>query len=134
MVHIGQISRSRHIRGVALPRVQPIIPTWRKEPFYDPEWRLTLTAGGNWIRNFSSAILARGNRLACADDSGRTYRPVVRNHPDMSGWQTTPPREWTRRPQRGKLVCSARVLKLLITLGFVLDSALARPRRPLYTR
>jgi len=37
-VHIGQISRSRHIRGVALPRVQPIIPTWRKEPFDDPEW------------------------------------------------------------------------------------------------
>ena len=37
-VHIGQISRSRHIRGVALPRVQPIIPTWRKEPFDDPDW------------------------------------------------------------------------------------------------
>jgi len=37
-VDIGQISRSRHIRGVTLPRVQPIIPTWRKEPFDDPEW------------------------------------------------------------------------------------------------
>src|SRR6516225_233188 len=35
---IGQNQRSRHIRGVALPRVQPIIPTWRKEPFDDPEW------------------------------------------------------------------------------------------------
>jgi ATP-dependent DNA ligase len=23
---------------VTLPRVQPIIPTWRKEPFDDPEW------------------------------------------------------------------------------------------------
>jgi bifunctional non-homologous end joining protein LigD len=23
---------------MALPRVQPIIPTWRKEPFDDPEW------------------------------------------------------------------------------------------------
>src|SRR6516225_12141834 len=32
------MSRSRHICGVTLPRVQPIIPTWRKEPFYDPEW------------------------------------------------------------------------------------------------
>jgi len=31
-------SWSRHIRGVALPRVQPIIPTWRKEPFDDPDW------------------------------------------------------------------------------------------------
>jgi bifunctional non-homologous end joining protein LigD len=24
--------------GMTLPRVQPIIPTWRKEPFDDPEW------------------------------------------------------------------------------------------------
>jgi hypothetical protein len=23
---------------MTLPRVQPIIPTWRKEPFDDPEW------------------------------------------------------------------------------------------------
>ena len=36
--HWDKISRSRHIRGVTLPRVQPIIPTWRKEPFDDPEW------------------------------------------------------------------------------------------------
>jgi bifunctional non-homologous end joining protein LigD len=35
---VDKINRSRHIRGVALPRVQPIIPTWRKEPFDDPEW------------------------------------------------------------------------------------------------
>jgi bifunctional non-homologous end joining protein LigD len=24
--------------GMTLPRVKPIIPTWRKEPFDDPEW------------------------------------------------------------------------------------------------
>ena len=35
---MDKISQSRHIRGVTLPRVQPIIPTWRKEPFDDPEW------------------------------------------------------------------------------------------------
>ena len=35
---VDKISRSRHIRGVTLPRVQPIIPTWRKELFDDPEW------------------------------------------------------------------------------------------------
>jgi bifunctional non-homologous end joining protein LigD len=35
---VDKISRSRHIRGVALPRAQPIIPTWRKEPFDDPDW------------------------------------------------------------------------------------------------
>ena len=35
---VDNISRSRHIRGVILLRVQPIIPTRRKEPFDDPEW------------------------------------------------------------------------------------------------
>jgi bifunctional non-homologous end joining protein LigD len=35
---LDKIGRSRHIRGVTLPHVQPIIPTWRKEPFDDPEW------------------------------------------------------------------------------------------------
>jgi len=35
---IGQIRWSRHIRGVTLPRVQPIISTWRKKPFDDPDW------------------------------------------------------------------------------------------------
>jgi ATP-dependent DNA ligase len=31
-------SADRAIRGVMPPRVQPIIPTWRKEPFDDPDW------------------------------------------------------------------------------------------------
>jgi bifunctional non-homologous end joining protein LigD len=35
---LDKISRSRHIRGVTLPRVRPIIPTRRKEPFDDPDW------------------------------------------------------------------------------------------------
>jgi bifunctional non-homologous end joining protein LigD len=35
---VDNINRSRHIRGVVLPRVQPIIPTRRKEPFDDPDW------------------------------------------------------------------------------------------------
>ena len=35
---MDKAGRSRHIRGVTLPRVQPIIPTRRKEPFDDPEW------------------------------------------------------------------------------------------------
>ena len=35
---MDKISRSRHIREVTLPRVQPIIPTCRKEPFDNPEW------------------------------------------------------------------------------------------------
>jgi hypothetical protein len=35
---VDKINRERHIREVTLPRVQPIIPTWRKGPFDDPEW------------------------------------------------------------------------------------------------
>ena len=35
---VDKINRERHIRGVPLPRVQPIIPTRRKEPFDHPEW------------------------------------------------------------------------------------------------
>jgi bifunctional non-homologous end joining protein LigD len=35
---LDKISRSRHIRGMTLPRVQPIIATWRKEPFGNPDW------------------------------------------------------------------------------------------------
>jgi bifunctional non-homologous end joining protein LigD len=35
---VDKISGSRHIREVTLPRVQPIIPTRRKEPFDDPDW------------------------------------------------------------------------------------------------
>src|SRR5262249_50190021 len=27
-----------HIPEMPLPRIQPIAPTWRKEPFDDPEW------------------------------------------------------------------------------------------------
>jgi ATP-dependent DNA ligase len=35
---VNKINRWRHILGVVLPRVQPIIPTRRKEPFDHPEW------------------------------------------------------------------------------------------------
>ena len=35
---VDKIDRERHIREVTLPSVQPIIPTWRKEPFDGPEW------------------------------------------------------------------------------------------------
>ena len=35
---MDKISRSRHIRGVTLPRVQPIIPCWRREPFDHSDW------------------------------------------------------------------------------------------------
>jgi len=56
--------------------------------------------------------------------------PIIRNLPDISGWQTTRSREWTGRPRRGKLAPSVRVLKLLNSRGFLVSSMLARPRRP----
>jgi len=34
---LDKIPRSRHIRGTTLPRVQPIIPIWRKAPLDDPD-------------------------------------------------------------------------------------------------
>jgi hypothetical protein len=35
---LDKISRSRHIPGVTLLRVQPIVPIRRKEPFDHPDW------------------------------------------------------------------------------------------------
>ena len=35
---LDKIRRSRHIPGMTLPRVQPIVPAWRKAPFDDPDW------------------------------------------------------------------------------------------------
>jgi ATP-dependent DNA ligase len=34
--------------GMTLPRVQPIIPTWRKEPFDDSEWLFDFKYDGFW--------------------------------------------------------------------------------------
>lgn len=31
-------SACRHVHGMTVPQVQPIVPTWRKEPFDDPDW------------------------------------------------------------------------------------------------
>src|ERR1700746_1212356 len=40
------LCRSRHVSGMTLPQVRPIIPTWRKEPFDDPDWLLDLKYDG----------------------------------------------------------------------------------------
>jgi ATP-dependent DNA ligase len=38
MAFIDKISSPRHIPRMSLPRVQPIIPVSRKDPFENPEW------------------------------------------------------------------------------------------------
>jgi bifunctional non-homologous end joining protein LigD len=59
---------------VTLPRVQPIIPTWRKEPFDDPDWLfdfkydgfrfISISRNGNLLSRFE----ALGEQLAAVLD------------------------------------------------------------------
>jgi bifunctional non-homologous end joining protein LigD len=35
---VAGLTARGHIPEMSLPRIQPIAPTWRKEPFDDPEW------------------------------------------------------------------------------------------------
>ena len=77
---LDKICRSRHIRRVTLPRVQPIIPTWRKEPFDGPEWLFDFKYDGFrglcYIEQGRCRFISRnGNMLgrfdALADQIGR---------------------------------------------------------------
>jgi bifunctional non-homologous end joining protein LigD len=65
---------------VTLPRVQPIIPTWRKEPFDDPEWLFEFKYDGFrglcYVEQGRCRVISRnGNMLsrfdALADQVGR---------------------------------------------------------------
>ena len=77
---MDNISRSRHIRGVILLRVQPIIPTRRKEPFDHPEWLFDFKYDGFralcYIEHSCHRLISRnGNALsrfnALAEQVGR---------------------------------------------------------------
>src|SRR5215469_18264157 len=63
-------------KGMTLPRVRPIIPTWRKEPFDDPDWLFDfkydgfrglcyLERGRCWLISRNGNVLGRLNAL-CA--------------------------------------------------------------------
>ena len=65
---------------MTLPRVQPIIPTWRKEPFDDPEWLFEFKYDGFrglcYVEQGRCRVISRnGNMLsrfdALADQVGR---------------------------------------------------------------
>jgi hypothetical protein len=71
---------------VTLPRVQPIIPTWRKEPFDDPEWLFEFKYDGFrglcYIEQGRCRFVSRnGNVLsrfeALADQVGRDVDEAV---------------------------------------------------------
>jgi ATP-dependent DNA ligase len=77
---VDKIDRERHIREVTLPRVQPIIPTRRKEPFDDPDWLFDFKYDGFralcYIERGPCRFISRnGNVLsrfdALADQAGR---------------------------------------------------------------
>jgi hypothetical protein len=60
---------------VTLPRVQPIIPTWRKEPFDDPDWLLDFKYDG--FRALCYIKQGRGRAMlggGTGAESGRAVR------------------------------------------------------------
>jgi len=59
-----------HIPEMSLPRIQPIAPTWRKEPFDDPEWLFD--------------VKYDGFRALCYLDEQRRNRLVSRNNNIMN--------------------------------------------------
>ena len=88
-------------QGMTLPRIQPIVPTWRKLPFDDPTWLFDvkydgfrgpcyveqgrsrfISRNGNWMRRFDrlaqqlGAVLdvddaIRDGEVIAADETGR---------------------------------------------------------------
>jgi ATP-dependent DNA ligase len=79
-VVIGQICPSRHIRGVTLPCVQPIIPTWGKEPFDHPDRLFDFKYDGFralcYIEQGRCRFMSRnGNVLSRFDALSATLRP-----------------------------------------------------------
>jgi len=79
---LDKISRSRHIREVTLPRVQPIIPSWRKEPFDDPEWLFEFKyygfRGPCYLEQGRSRVISRnGNVLSRFEALGGQIAAVL---------------------------------------------------------
>jgi len=79
---LDKISRSRHIREVTLPRVQPIIPSWRKEPFDDPEWLFEFKYYGFrglcYLEQGRSRVISRnGNVLSRFEALGEQIAAVL---------------------------------------------------------
>jgi ATP-dependent DNA ligase len=77
---MDKINRERHIGGLVLPRLQPIIPTRRKEPFDDSDWLFEFKYDGFrglcHIEQGRCRVISRnGNMLsrfdALADQVGR---------------------------------------------------------------
>jgi ATP-dependent DNA ligase len=68
---LDKISRPPHIRGMTLPRAQPIIPTWRKEPFGNPDWLFDFKYDGFRALCYLEQARCRLISLQCTRRSGR---------------------------------------------------------------
>jgi ATP-dependent DNA ligase len=65
---------------MTLPHVQPIAPTWRKEPFDDPGWLFDVKYDGfrglYYIEPGHNRLISRnGNLLTRFDASAARWRP-----------------------------------------------------------
>jgi ATP-dependent DNA ligase len=65
---------------MTLPRVQPITPTWRKEPFDGPDWLFDVKYDGfralYYIEPGHNRLISRnGNLLTRFDASAARWRP-----------------------------------------------------------
>jgi hypothetical protein len=72
---------------MTLPRVQPIAPTWRKEPFDDPDWLFDFKFDGFralcYIEQRRNRLISRNNNImarfdALADQVAATLIRAVR--------------------------------------------------------
>ena len=56
-----------HMPGMPLPRVQPIAPTWRKEPFDDPDWLFEMKYDGYralcYVEPRRDRMISRNNNI-----------------------------------------------------------------------
>jgi len=58
---------------VTLPRIQPIAPTWRKEPFDDPDWLFEMKSDGYrglcYIEPRRNRLISRNNNIMTRFDA-----------------------------------------------------------------
>jgi bifunctional non-homologous end joining protein LigD len=58
---------------MTLPRVQPIIPTWRKEPFDDPDWLFDFKYDGFralcYLEQRRNRLISRNNNIMTRFDA-----------------------------------------------------------------
>jgi hypothetical protein len=117
---------------MSLQRVQPIIPTWRKEPFDDPEWLFDFKCDGFravcYLERRRCRLVSRnGNLLGRFDELGNQLAGEGRSPGRKRVPLTMPCRENSAFPIKGRYcpglptisLCPDRELPALGILGEV---------------